>query len=65
MNRVSMFAALGLALVVAPRLASADPTAALKQTVQEKAKAKIQTQAQQKAKAKAQEKAKAKAHPQD
>ena len=52
MTRVTMFATLGLALVVAPRLAFGDPTAAIKDAVQQKVKAK----AQEKAKAKAQEK---------
>ena len=54
MNRFTMFATLGLALVVAPRLAFANP-------LQDKVKAQAQAKAQEKAKAKAQEKAQGRA----
>ena len=54
MNRFTMFATLGLALVVAPRLAFANP---LQDKVKAQAQAQAQAKAQEKAKAKAQEKA--------
>lgn len=54
MNRFTMFATLGLALVVAPRLAFANP-------LQDKLKAQAQAKAQEKAKVRAQETAQGKA----
>ena len=54
MNHFTMFATLGLVLVVAPRIGVANP-------LQDKVKAQAQAKAQEKAQAKAQEKVQAKA----